>query len=90
MNEWKEEFTKCDKCEMCYECPSVMESTHRRDEFRHFVRRMGAYCPIEDDKYREKRLSELVSYGFVKLKEVLERYGDITYGELLERILRNV
>lgn len=90
---YKEEFSECDGCQYVSNCNNTIESTTEFDKQRHFVKGRG-YCQKQDGVLTDKRLSEVIQLSeksdlasnsaVLMLKTALEKFGDITYGELMK------
>ena len=89
----KEEFSECDFCQFVSRCENVIESTTREDARRHFAKGRG-YCQKDGGEIAKKNLSEIIQIAdklsFLDernavsvLKKAIEKFGDITYGELM-------
>lgn len=87
----------CDDCEYVKICENdgyVLECTTRFDNRRHFIKGRGCYCRKEDGTLNSKKLSEIISMsgklliadtGTLEiLQKAIDKFGDITYVELMK------
>lgn len=91
---YKEEFSECDTCEYLSSCENVLESTIKQDTCRHFEKGRG-YCQKQSGEIGKKKLSEIVKIAdklsfldgnsaISLLRKAVDRFGDITYDELMK------
>lgn len=83
-----EKDTECDKCQYvqwCNENGYVLNNTTPECTREHFVKGRGGKCRKEDEILSGRKLSELpsISRDSEIIQKAIEKFGDITYEELM-------